>query len=227
MNRTASPYRNSLSLLGSHFPRESPLEEDYLGFYHENCMESLALLFLDEKACELHGVKMSEVVGAENSPGFLNEIMHPQDIERSDEALYGLVRQGDDQHRLTYFVRLKLLHNNEYKLYFTCARLNLERRRFQCLTTCLEDERDFSQEVKQLLSSSEYITRHVGIYSSLSPREREIITLVCQGKSTLEIAEELFRSRHTIEKHKKNIFRKTGFQSNSELIRFALCFNLI
>lgn len=227
MNTTGLLFEQSQAVLKRSFQMGKHAEEDYFGFYHENCSESLALLFLEDKACELHGVRMNEVVGTSKSPEFLSQIMHPQDVQRCDAGLYAFARNTPSEGTLTYLQRLRLLNSQEYKLYFTCARLNPEKTRFQCVTTCLEDDHDFSQEVHQLLSSSEYITRHIQTYTRFTPREREIIAHVCRGESTLEIAAALFRSRHTIEKHKKNIYQKGGFRSNSELIRFALCFNLI
>jgi len=227
MNPSYLLYEESLAYLDRCFSEDAHVEEDFLGFYHENDPESLALLYLDEKACELHGVKMPEVTGRKNSPGFLGQIMHPEDVSRCDAGLWEFAKKKDESLRITYLQRLRLLHSDEFKLYFTCSRLNLNRQRFQCVTICLEDDHEFSQEVQGLLHSSEYIHAHIQTYTRFTPREREIISLVCKGKSTVEIAEQLFRSRHTIEKHKKNIFKKGNFQSNSELLRFALCFNLV
>lgn len=55
----------------------------------------------------------------------------------------------------------------------------------------------------------------------LSHREIEIIQLIKQGKSSREIATELFLSEYTIETHRKNIFRKLSVKSVAGLIEFA------
>jgi len=57
--------------------------------------------------------------------------------------------------------------------------------------------------------------------TQLTQREREIIKLLSQGKSTKIIAEELFISIYTIETHKKNIFRKLNFNSVTELMAWV------
>ncbi|MCP4151815.1 MAG: helix-turn-helix transcriptional regulator [bacterium] len=51
----------------------------------------------------------------------------------------------------------------------------------------------------------------------ISPREREIITLVTGGKSNREIEEELFVSLDTVKKHIYNIYKKTGVKSRIQL----------
>ncbi|RAV27638.1 response regulator transcription factor [Sinomicrobium soli] len=55
----------------------------------------------------------------------------------------------------------------------------------------------------------------------LTNREKEIIQLVKDGKTTKVIAHMLHLSHYTVETHRKNIFRKLRISSVSELIAFA------
>ncbi|SFT47031.1 two component transcriptional regulator, LuxR family [Lishizhenia tianjinensis] len=55
----------------------------------------------------------------------------------------------------------------------------------------------------------------------LSKREIEVLQLVVNGYSSKQIAEELFLSYHTINTHRKNILKKVGVKSVSELVLFA------
>lgn len=61
----------------------------------------------------------------------------------------------------------------------------------------------------------------------LSPREKEILTLVAKGKIAKEIAAELHISPHTIYTHRKNILRKLKLTSPTEMIVYALEHGLI
>lgn len=56
---------------------------------------------------------------------------------------------------------------------------------------------------------------------SLTPREKEILTLIGTGKTTKEIADVLFISEMTIGTHRKNICRKLNLEGRLELIRYA------
>lgn len=57
---------------------------------------------------------------------------------------------------------------------------------------------------------------------NLSDREMEIINSVAEGLSSKEIKEVLNLSVHTINTHKRNIYRKLGINKSSDLIRFAV-----
>jgi two-component system nitrate/nitrite response regulator NarL len=56
----------------------------------------------------------------------------------------------------------------------------------------------------------------------LSKSEREILTLIGEGKATSEIAEIRFTAVSTVEKHRKNMIRKLGLAGKGELLRYAL-----
>jgi DNA-binding NarL/FixJ family response regulator len=56
----------------------------------------------------------------------------------------------------------------------------------------------------------------------LTATEKEILRLVAMGKSTKEIAGERFLSIHTVNTHRKNIFRKLEVNNLNEATRYAL-----
>jgi DNA-binding NarL/FixJ family response regulator len=58
--------------------------------------------------------------------------------------------------------------------------------------------------------------------SHLTPREREIVQLLAEGKSNKEVADVLGISVKTVETHRTNIMRKLNFHSISELVRYAI-----
>jgi DNA-binding NarL/FixJ family response regulator len=61
----------------------------------------------------------------------------------------------------------------------------------------------------------------------LSPREREIVQLLAEGKSNKEIAQSLAISVRTVETHRASILRKLKLDSLAELVRYAIRNNLI
>jgi two-component system response regulator NreC len=61
-----------------------------------------------------------------------------------------------------------------------------------------------------------------GDYSVLSPREREVLQLLAEGKSTKEAAALLCVSVKTIETHRQQIMNKLDIHSIAELIKYAI-----
>ena len=63
--------------------------------------------------------------------------------------------------------------------------------------------------------------------SILTNTEIEIVKAIALGKSTKEIAAERFSSIHTVNTHRKNIFRKLGINTAHEVIKYALRAGLV
>lgn len=57
---------------------------------------------------------------------------------------------------------------------------------------------------------------------ALTGREREILQLIAEGKTSQQIAEKLCISIRTVEKHRVNFRAKLGLSSQAELVRFAI-----
>jgi two-component system, NarL family, response regulator NreC len=64
-------------------------------------------------------------------------------------------------------------------------------------------------------------------YDLLSPREREILQLVAEGKSSKEVAGLLNLSVYTVETHRANIMQKLNLRGIPELILYAVRKGLI
>ena len=64
-------------------------------------------------------------------------------------------------------------------------------------------------------------------YSLLTDREREVLVLVAEGRSTREIAEALSVSTKTVDTHRAAIAHKLGLHSQAELIKYAIREGLI
>ena len=63
--------------------------------------------------------------------------------------------------------------------------------------------------------------------ANLSKREREILLKICEGLSNQEIAETLFISKRTVDKHRANLLGKTNSKNTASLILFAIKNKLI
>jgi len=60
------------------------------------------------------------------------------------------------------------------------------------------------------------------VFSTLSPREREVLQLMAEGKSTTLIADSLYISVKTVEAHRKQIMNKLGLHTVAELTKYAI-----
>ncbi|MFT5819027.1 MAG: DNA-binding NarL/FixJ family response regulator [Crocinitomix sp.] len=56
----------------------------------------------------------------------------------------------------------------------------------------------------------------------LTPREKDVLKLICEEFTTREIADKLFIAFNTVETHRKNLLYKTGSKNSLGLLKFAI-----
>jgi DNA-binding NarL/FixJ family response regulator len=90
----------------------------------------------------------------------------------------------------------------------------------------------FTSRVKEMMLSSFLDGRNSSrnmppLLPRLTPREREVVQLLAEGKSSKEVACVLNLSTKTAETHRSNIMRKLGFHSIRDLVVYAVKNNII
>jgi len=56
----------------------------------------------------------------------------------------------------------------------------------------------------------------------LTPRERQVVKLIAEGKSNREVADVLSISVHTVERHRANVMQKLRLRKTADLVKYAL-----
>ncbi|MCA6365303.1 MAG: PAS domain-containing protein [Bacteroidetes bacterium] len=65
---------------------------------------------------------------------------------------------------------------------------------------------------------SEYLKQYNPVINVFSENELKIVRLMMQGKTSQEIADTIFLSKHSIDKYRKNLLEKTGSANSASLI---------
>jgi DNA-binding NarL/FixJ family response regulator len=84
------------------------------------------------------------------------------------------------------------------------------------------------EEIKAMLSQKGGIAKMTSdLRIDLTPREQSVLDLVAEGLMNKEIASRLDTSVRNVEKYVSRLFSKTGTNSRTELVRFALEHGLV
>jgi len=142
------------------------------------------------------------------------------------------VHLGDKNKIMSFFQRVKPDKKNDYNWYFTTSRLypthepngSLKVVHVAIQANTLSYA---GKKLNALVDEDIFVRKNYHRFNLLSNREKEVIRLVVEGKSSIEIADNLFLSIHTVNNHRKNIIHKLELRSLSELIKFAVSFGII
>lgn len=94
----------------------------------------------------------------------------------------------------------------------------------ECLRGALSGNIVFCNETKQIINKLSHTEIAI---PRLTKREKEILKLVAEGKTSALIADELFLSPLTVDTHRKNLLQKFQAKNSTELISLAIQHNMI
>ena len=102
------------------------------------------------------------------------------------------------------------------------------------------DVEEIEDAIKNIIAGKNYISQEIlnelitGMikkestdFPKLSAREKEVLYLICKGYSNQEIADNLFLSKRTVDKHRENLLLKTASKNTVGLVVFAIKHNII
>jgi DNA-binding NarL/FixJ family response regulator len=101
----------------------------------------------------------------------------------------------------------------------------------EAVRTAYDGERFLSNQINKTLVENYIIENKRGSpedpLEDLSPREKEVLQLVAEGKATKEIARMLHLSKSTVETYRKRMMKKLGLSNLTELIKFSIKHEII
>ncbi|MBO4778018.1 MAG: response regulator transcription factor [Bacteroidales bacterium] len=80
----------------------------------------------------------------------------------------------------------------------------------------------FSPEILDRIISNMYKKKDEKAILDLTEREIEVLYNICKGLSNQEIADLLFISKRTVDKHRENLLLKTGAKNTAGLVVYAI-----
>lgn len=156
-----------------------------------------------------------------------------EDMLANFEGIERYLVESDFDKQYNFFQRVKLYGDSDYTWFYTvCKLLKVKTdigidNKLVLLSSPVMGMDALIARVNKTLDQNTYIRANYRKFAILTNREKEIISLLANGKSTKDIAEQLFISHHTVSTHRKNLIYKIECHSFAELLRFAMAFDLV
>ena len=98
----------------------------------------------------------------------------------------------------------------------------------EAIRTVVSGKRYISPETAQntIIEQGRGATKR-DLLATLSPRQREVLRLIAEGRTTKQIAQELEISVKTVETHRAQLMERLGIHDVAGLVRYAIIVGLI
>jgi DNA-binding NarL/FixJ family response regulator len=216
-------------------------------------MNKINLIIVDDHRLFRNGLKallkeldyIGQVAEASNGQEFLDYIeANPVDMALMDinmPVMNGLeaTRQGLKVRPNIKVIALSMLNDEDY--YFRMIDAGAKgfilkdagsEELIKAIETVIKGQNYFSQDllrniIMSLSSNVKSETAQAHEEISFTDRELEVLEQICKGLSNQEIADTLFISPRTVERHRSNLFAKSGSKNSVNLVMYAIKNNLI
>ena len=194
-----------------------------------NDMEPFKVSYMNEWGCDKLHHSQEEILGM--GEAYFDKFFVPDQIDSFKQGISEYFGRLDMTSSYNFFQQVRTGKHGDLNWYFTmCKFLGSENdipTRMLLISNPVSGSDEMAKKLDNILDQNLYVAKNYRRFSLLTKREKEIIALLAEGKSTRELSDRLFLSTHTIETHRKNIRKKLEVNSFAELIKFAVAFDLI
>ncbi len=194
-------------------------------------MKGATVTYMNNWGCEALNHSMDEI----NAMGeeYYKKFFLPQESKRFMAGMIDYYQRRDHSALYTFFHRVRTGPNAEFSWYYAVCKFlrgnanDREPNKIILIANPLSGMGSMVNKVNRLLEENVFVANNYKKFALLTKREKEIINLLADGRSTSEISDILFISKHTVSTHRKNITNKLDITSFAELLKFAIAFDLI
>ena len=187
--------------------------------------------YMNDWGCENLGHALEEI----NAMGstYYERFFEPEQSKTLIAGITDYYQRQDHSSLYSFFQQVRSGVGLEYNWYYTVCKFmrespfDLQPTRMIIIANPVAGMGLMVNKVNRILEQSSFVAKNYRKFASLTKREKEIITLLTEGRSSPEISDLLFISKHTVSKHRRNIVLKLEIHSFAELLKFAIAFELI
>jgi len=193
--------------------------------------EIIRCSYMNKWGCEYLTTSAQEIndLGAE----YYNRYFFIEEIQDYLNDITKFITLDDLDSQYNFFQRVKKPGIDDPAWFYTVCKIlqiescNSNSKKLIVISSPVIGFNNLINRVNKTLNLEGYIGNNYRKFSLLTDREKQILILLAKGMSSNEIAEKLFISNLTVSTHRRNLIKKINCRSTTELIRFAIAFELI
>jgi LuxR family transcriptional regulator len=227
-------YQTKILTIGNHLQKQILRIEDIGDYIPGSVMvqnlNTMTNSYMNESGCNIlkHSSEELESLG----PEYFSRFFPVEEMSILKHQLMQIALENDPSKIHSFFQRVRPNIESEFKWYFTTSRMYPSTSpedglKMMHISVPADSLSYVGRKLDNLVEDNLIVRNNLHRFILLSRREKEIIKLIVEGKSSAEISNYLFISIHTVNNHRKNILHKLDINSLSKLIRFAVAFSII
>lgn len=193
-------------------------------------LEEMTNLYMNANGCDILRRSNEELNNL--GPAYFDLFFPPEEIILLKAEVTKFLQLDDPLKVFSFFQRVRPNENTDYKWYLSNVRLYRrpeidEGLKLINVAIAVDNLSHVSRKVNSICEQNEFVQKNYYKFVLLTKREKEIIKLIANGCKSSYISDSLFISLHTVNNHRKNILNKLNIKGLTDLIKFAIAYNII
>jgi DNA-binding CsgD family transcriptional regulator len=173
-----------------------------------------------------------EEVTAITAEEYYSRYFNNEDAQDYVPKILGFLEQNNNEETVTYFQQVRFPGYDGWNWHMSSTKIfyrDEEGNPLYVITTSvpIDAMHHMTAKASRLLDENNFLRKNYQHFSTLTKREKEVLKLTALGKSSAEIAAQLFISVTTAETHRRNLRNKLKANTSYELSQYARAFDLI
>jgi len=207
-----------------------PVADKFPGVILVHNIRDLSIVYMSARGTEQLGTTLEELVAL--GPAYYYRFFNKEDAQEYVPKMKGLLERNNEEEWITMFQQVQIIGSADWTWHLTSVKIFMRDDNGKPLLTIgiaipIDPEHHITNKVARLLEENNFLRNHYQYFCKLTKREKEILKLLALGKTSGEIAGELFISTTTADTHRRNIRQKLNVESGYELSQYARAFDLI
>jgi DNA-binding CsgD family transcriptional regulator len=193
-------------------------------------IQDLGVVYMSKRGLDILGVTLQELkdMGAE----YHNKFFNAEESKEYVPKIISLLERNSENEVLSLLQQVRSSGKEAWTWFLTSMKIFMRDESGRplltiCFASKVDPKHPITSKVTRLLEENNFLRQNLKKFTTLGNREKEVLKLLALGKSSSEIATELFISVATVETHRKNIRNKLEVSTSYQLAEYARAFDLI
>jgi DNA-binding CsgD family transcriptional regulator len=194
-------------------------------------LENWRVVHMSSRGLKLLQVTQEEIVSL-STEEYYTRYFNQEDVYDYAPKILDFLARNQSEETITYFQQVRFPGKDDWHWHMSSSKIfhrDCNGKPLYVITTSVPVDamHHMTAKASRLLEENNFLRKNFQRFSALSKREKEVLRLTALGKSSAEIADELFISVATAETHRRNVRNKLQANTSYELSQYARAFDLI
>ncbi len=223
---------SSLEKINQKVREIAAVAENFPGVVIIHNLKDTSLVYMCSKGLKALGVTLENIQGLKYTE-YHDRFFNTSEAKNYVPKVTAWLKRNNPGEVVSFFQQVRFSNSGNWAWYMSSVKILMQdedsKEPLLSITVAqpIDPNNQMLGKVSRVIEENVFLQKNTHLFNKLGKREKEILRLLVLGKTSQEIAAEMFISEHTADTHRRNIKKKLGVNNLFEMSEYARAFDLI